>query len=133
MNDYAVIRTDKTQRLMPADTLKFHETYAENLIKWLETDLPGPRVVLSHHAPIPGPAGLNRHGDRLLEAAYTSRNMMKIIDRYQPDLWVYGHTHQPNDQTFGKTRIISNPRGYPIGNNLCDDFDPYGKPVTVGG
>lgn len=131
MNDYWVIRTDKTQKLTPEDTLKFHEQYVENLIKWFETDLSGPRVVLSHHAPIPGPTGLNRHGDREIEPAYTSRDMIKIIDKYQPDLWVYGHTHQPNDQTFGKTRIISNPRGYAFRHELCEGFDPYGKPVEV--
>lgn len=97
MNDYAVIRTNETQKLTPEDTLKFHESYVEALIRWFETDLNGPRVVLSHHAPIPGPSGLNRHGDNILEPAYTSRDMIKIIDKYQPALWVYGHTHQPND------------------------------------
>lgn len=80
---------------------------------------------------IPGPTGLNRHGNREIEPAYTSRDMIKIIDQYQPDLWVYGHTHQPNDQTFGKTRIISNPRGYAFRHELCEGFDPYGKPVEV--
>jgi len=59
--------------------------------------------------------------------------MIKIIDRYQSDLWVYGHTHQPNDQTFGKTRIISNPRGYPKGKGSCEcaEFDLYGKPAEL--
>lgn len=119
--------------LQPEDTVEFHKVYVRNLLDWFEKDLSGPRVVLSHHAPIPGPSGKNRYDDPALDAAYTSRDMIKIIDRHQPDLWVYGHTHQPNDQTFGKTRIISNPRGYPKikGKCECAEFDPYGKPVNL--
>lgn len=127
MNDYRVIKTDKRSYLQPEETVELHKTYVQNLLEWFEKDLSGPRVVLSHHAPIPGPSGKNRYDDPLLDAAYTSRDMIKIIDQHQPDLWVYGHTHQPNDQTFGKTRIISNPRGYP--KYECGEFDPYGKPI----
>jgi predicted phosphodiesterase len=133
MSDYRTIKTDDKHYLQPEDTVEFHKVYVRNLMEWFEKDLKGPRVVLSHHAPIPGPSGKNRYNDPALDAAYTSRDMIKIIDRYQPDLWVYGHTHQPNDQTFGKTRIISNPRGYPKGKGACEceEFDPYGKPVEL--
>lgn len=133
MNDYRVIKSPKGEHLQPEDTVAFHKNYVRRLKAWLKKDLKGPRVVMSHHAPIPHPPEYHRYDDSRLEAAYISLDMMKIIDRYQPDLWVYGHTHQPNDQTFGKTRIISNPRGYPLrgGGSMCEDFDPYGKPVTI--
>ena len=45
--------------------------------------------------------------------AFNSLDMTDIIKKHQPDLWVYGHTHECDDQTIGKTRIISNQLGYP--------------------
>ena len=60
-------------------------------------------------------------------------DMVKIIQERQPDLWVYGHTHECDDQRIGKTRIISNQLGYPerSGAFECKDFDPMGIPVEI--
>jgi len=70
----------------------------------------GPTIVLTHHAPL-----LEAIAPRLraqtLSAAYAS-NLGPIIDRYQPSYWVWGHTHYPIDSVRGRTRLISNPRGY---------------------
>jgi hypothetical protein len=40
-----------------------------------------------------------------------------------------------DDQTIGRTRIISNQLGYPVnvGGFECKDFDEAGLPVEVGG
>jgi hypothetical protein len=60
--------------------------------------------------------------------------MVEIIGIHQPALWVYGHTHECDDRTIGRTRIISNQLGYP--GNLavfeCKDFGEAGLPVEVG-
>ncbi|HWX55154.1 MAG TPA: hypothetical protein VN176_11250 [Verrucomicrobiae bacterium] len=56
-----------------------------------------------------------------------------MIERHQPVLWVYGHTHECDDQTIGKTRIISNQLGY-LGNSgafECRDIDEAGLPIDV--
>jgi hypothetical protein len=47
---------------------------------------------------------------------------------------VYGHTHECDDQTIGRTRIISNQLGYPgnLGGFECKDFDGAGLPVELG-
>jgi hypothetical protein len=60
--------------------------------------------------------------------------MVEIIETHQPALWVYGHTHECDDQTMGRTRIISNQLGYPgnLGAFECKDFDEAGLPVEVG-
>jgi hypothetical protein len=63
MNDYRQIRTDKTKRLKAEDTLKFHEEFVINLKDWLAQNLKGPRVVISHHAPIEEPAVVRRYYD----------------------------------------------------------------------
>jgi Icc-related predicted phosphoesterase len=63
-----------------------------------------------------------------------SSQMVEIIETHQPALWVYGHTHECDDQTIGQTRIISNQLGYPgnLGGFECKDFDEAGLPVEGG-
>lgn len=36
-----------------------------------------------------------------------------LIEYYQPDYWIYGHTHEYMDYKVDKTRCICNPMGYP--------------------
>jgi hypothetical protein len=36
-----------------------------------------------------------------------------IIQWNEPKAWIYGHAHTPNEQTIFKTRLLSNPIGYP--------------------
>jgi hypothetical protein len=66
--------------------------------------------------------------------AFNSLDMVKLIEKYQPALWVYGHTHECDDQTIGQTRIISNQLGYPdpYGGFECKDFDRAGLPIELG-
>ena len=60
--------------------------------------------------------------------------MVEIIGTHQPTLRVYGHTHECDDQSIGRSRIISNQLGYPdnLGGFECKDFDGAGLPVEVG-
>ena len=69
-----------------------------------------------------------------LTPAFNSLDMVEIIETHQPALWVYGHTHECDDQMIGRTRIISNQLGYPgsLGGFECKDFDEAGLPVEVG-
>jgi hypothetical protein len=42
-------------------------------------------------------------------------------------LWIYGHTHDPNDAIINNIRFVCNPYGYPSENiNICND-----KIVTI--
>ena len=94
--------------------------------------LSGPRVVISHNAPVINPNSKYKGGP--LTPAFNSLDMVEIIETHQPALWVYGHTHECDDQTIGRTRIISNQLGYPgnLGGFECKDFDEAGLPVEVG-
>jgi hypothetical protein len=59
--------------------------------------------------------------------------MIDVIEKYQPNLWVYGHTHECDDQMLALTRIISNQRGYPnfrMGFE-CEGFDPGGVLIEI--
>jgi predicted phosphodiesterase len=132
MNDFRLIRNPDQTRFSPADAVALHTNFASKLLNWLGKDLNGPRVVISHNAPV---INLNsKYKGGPLTPAFNSLDMMEIIETHQPALWVYGHTHECDDQTIGRTRIISNQLGYPsnFGVFECKDFDKAGLPVEVG-
>lgn len=39
------------------------------------------------------------------------------MGRKAPALWVHGHTHDASDYVIGHTRVVCNPRGYPMEGN----------------
>lgn len=131
MNDYRCISVSADQALHPADTITLHDNYVQKLVEWFEQDLPGARIVISHHAPAVNPS--TQYGSSELMPAFNSLDMLPIIEKYQPNLWVYGHTHECDDQRIGTTRIISNQRGYPRHFDApeCADFDEAGLAVEV--
>jgi len=131
MNDFRLIRTDNNNLLKPVDTIDFHNSFVEKLIKWFEKPLDGSRIVITHHAPVINPN--SEYIGSSLSPAFNSLDMLDIIEKYQPDLWVYGHTHECDGQAIGKTRIVSNQRGYPDydGSYECSNFDPTGIPIII--
>lgn len=120
MNDYRLIKHGN-KLLVPEDTTEFHKEYVKKLIEWLETT-EGKKVVISHHAPVSNPN--SEHYDSELQPAYVSLDMIPIILKYKPNLWVWGHTHETYDDIMGVTRLVANCRGYPLrnGGSECRDF-----------
>ena len=131
MNDFRLICNPDRTPFSPADAVALHENFASKLLYWLGKDLSGPRVVISHYAPVINPNSKYMGGP--LTPAFNSLNMVEIIRTHQPALWVYGHTHECDDQTSGRTRIISNQLGYPgnLAGFECMDFDEAGLPVEI--
>ena len=76
-------------------------------------------VVVTHHMPVPE-CTPTMFRDSQLNRFFVC-NMGKYIDRFQPALWICGHTHTPCDFVLGKTRIVCNPSGYPREDT---DFNP---------
>ena len=131
MNDYRQILTSSHAALKPTDTIIFHEAFVEKLLAWFEEEVSGERVVISHHAPVVNPH--TQYGSSPLMPAFNSLDMQEIIEKHQPRLWVYGHTHECDNQTIGRTQIISNQLGYPqrSGGFECRGFDKTGLPMEV--
>ena len=131
MNDFKQILTENFNFLAPQDTIKMHLEFKEKLINWLEKNHNKKRVVISHHAPVLNPN--SKYGNSHLQPAFNSLDMVEIIEKYQPDLWIYGHTHECDNQIIGKTRIISNQLGYPnnYGGFECDNFDENGCEIEL--
>lgn len=99
----------------------------DHSVAWLEEKFrepyDGPTVVITHFAP-------SRHSihprfsDSLLNACFVSDLEDRIL-RWQPQLWMHGHTHDSFDYRIGATRVIANPRGYArTGVAENESFDP---------
>jgi predicted phosphodiesterase len=132
MNDFRLIYNPDETPFKPADAVALHDDFAAKLMAWFDTSLTGSRVVISHNAPVINPN--TKFKESPLWPAFNSLDMLKVIEERQPELWIYGHTHECDDQKIGRTRIISNQLGYPgrFGGFECRDFDPAGIPVEVG-
>lgn len=130
MNDYRLIYNSYAL-LEPIDTVRFHEKYVQKLLKWFKAGRKGEHVVISHHAPVINPK--TNYGSSPIMPAFNSLDMADMIKKYQPSLWVYGHTHECDNQKLGRTRIVSNQLGYPDGSggHECEGFDAAGRPVEV--
>lgn len=83
-------------------------------VRWLDEKFAEPfngsTVVVTHHAPSRG--SINpKYAGSLLNASFVS-DLDAQIARWQPALWVHGHTHDSHDYQLGSTRVVCNPRGY---------------------
>jgi hypothetical protein len=131
MSDFRLIQNPDRTTFHPSDSIALHIDFAASLQQWFAQDLSGPRVVITHHAPVVNPR--TKHTASPLMPAFNSLDMLPVIEAHQPDLWIYGHTRECDNQTMGRTRIISNQLGYPdryLGYE-CKDFDPRGLPVDL--
>ena len=122
MNDYRRIRKDKYgYRLRPIDTAARHRQSRTFIDAELAKPFAGRRVVVTHHGPLREtlPRG---HEDDILSAAYVS-DLRDVVERHQPELWIYGHTHESVDLTIGATHVVSNAKGYGL-RPENKSFDP---------
>lgn len=111
LNDYALIRVSpKFRRLTPLHTAILHRQSRKWLEERLAEPFQGKTVVVTHHAPSLRSVQPRFHDDPVTAAF--AENMEDFIQTYPIDLWIHGHTHHCVDYTIGKTRILSNQRGY---------------------
>jgi Icc-related predicted phosphoesterase len=133
MNDYRLIkvgagRSRDTPR--PRDTINAHKVSRA----YIERALADPTecaetVVITHHAP--SYRSLRGGGLRFsdLDWCYASNLEQMMHGPNAPALWIHGHVHRNQDYPIGNTRVLANPRGYPIIPRLNSprenpDFDP---------
>lgn len=125
MNDYKRIRNSSNgyRKLTPRDTRRIHLHSLQKMDAFLSSHDPSRTIVVTHHAPsilsLPEAKRANP-----ISCAYAS-DLTEFIGRHQPKLWIHGHIHKSVDYHIRRTRVISNPQGYP------DDPNPDFKPDWV--
>ena len=121
MNDYRYIKMSPAfRRLRTADTAAFHSRSRSWLLKAVKESDCRKKVIITHHAP--SALSLPRESaSNVLSNAYAS-NEDTLVKELEADLWVHGHIHQGCDYRIGKTRIVSNPKGYP--GEAATEFNP---------
>lgn len=120
LNDYRII--DKGERILtPADTKAKFDESRKFLDFALEANVGKPTVVVTHHGPSMRCHDGKKYGSPDDISVNFWSDLDYLIETYQPKIWVYGHTHSSIRFKLGKTRIVSNQRGY---GRECPDFDP---------
>jgi hypothetical protein len=122
LNDFRLIASGG-ELLDPAKTVERHKMSLFRLGTFLHGCEPQKSVVISHHCPHPNSVA-PRWTDDLLTAAFCSHIDPATIAK--AGLWIHGHTHDFYDyeveHEFRKTRIVCNPRGYPL-NRSTGQFE----------
>lgn len=95
----------------PEDSVELHKASKAWLVSELRNTFQGATVVVTHHLPAT-PSIASEYRNDPLNPAFASR-LEVVIERYQPDLWIHGHTHVACDYEIFGTRVVCNPRGYP--------------------
>lgn len=121
LNDHRLIQLSETgsARFSPEHARALHLESRAFIEAELAKPFAGPTVVVSHHCPHPNSVHQAFVGDKLTPAFCS--DLSDVIERYQPALWIHGHTHSSFDYMVGKTRVICNPKGYGRENR---HFDP---------
>ncbi|UYO75257.1 metallophosphoesterase [Halomonas qinghailakensis] len=109
MPDFRIVTTAPGQVFTPQASQVLHAEALDWLGNELEQPFDGPRVVISHHAPLHSCIPEQYLGDAL-SPAFAS-HLPQLMGKM--DLWVHGHVHEPVDSLSNGTRVIANPGGYP--------------------
>jgi len=100
--------------LTPAHVRERHFDSRAWLQARLEEPHNGPTVVITHHMPGAGSVA-PRYAQDLGNAGFAS-HLDHMMGRAA--LWVHGHTHDSFDYEVAGTRVLCNPRGYPVGGGF---------------
>lgn len=109
MPDFSIIEQPAGEVFSPAESQRLHSEALAWLAMELAEPFDGPRVVISHHAPLAECIPQRYRGDAL-SPAFAS-HLPALMGRMK--LWIHGHVHEPVDQEVSGTRILANPGGYP--------------------
>jgi Icc-related predicted phosphoesterase len=111
MNDYRYIRNAAAgyRRIRPYETPLIHAQHRGWIENCLSQSHPGPTIVVTHHCPHPG---LISETPGELDPIYGS-DLTDLIQRHQPDAWLFGHTHYPSETLVGRTLVRNVSIGYP--------------------
>ena len=125
MSDYRVTtinhkRTGQHRMLTPEDTIAAHKDTLDYFKIMLAEPFEGKTIVMTHHLPHEDCVA-DHFKDNAFNPFYVT-NLDYVMDNFNIDVWVHGHTHSNIDIKVHDTRILCNPRGY-HGVELNRDFN----------
>jgi Icc-related predicted phosphoesterase len=103
--------------------------YEENKrhVEWLTSEMKPGDIVVTHHLPSRQSIASLYKGSSLNR--FFVCDMEDLIEERGPILWVHGHTHNSMDYRIGPTRVVANPRGYPL--SVKPENKTYKAPLRV--
>jgi len=117
----SVKQKGQARTFTPHDALLAHEKAIRLLQARLSEPFDGPSVVLSHHGPSPKSVH-PRWAAHPVNGAFNS-NLEHLMSRFKMVLWAHGHVHDSFDYQVWLTRVIANPRGYPMRREPDSPFE----------
>ncbi|RDH85961.1 MAG: metallophosphoesterase [endosymbiont of Galathealinum brachiosum] len=116
--DHRKIRFNSDGRYLkfkPHHALTQHNIELNWLKQKLSEPFKGKTVIVTHHGPHPVCQHPAFPVDELTAAFHS--DLSSLIEMFDINLWIYGHTHANLDRVISDTRILSNQAGYP-GENV---------------
>lgn len=113
LNDFRLIQYGD-QMFSVEHMIEIHMKQKEAIRGALETPFDGTTVVVTHHLPsrrLISPRYVQTDGSDGANGGFAS-DCDNMIVNFEPDVWIFGHTHDTFDTTLFKTRMICNPAGY---------------------
>lgn len=94
------------------DAYDIHKRTLEKFSEWVDEGA----IVVTHHMPSELCVAEKFSGweNYALNGGFRS-HLDEFIMEKKPRYWLHGHGHNKVDVVLGKTRIVCNPRGYPVG------------------
>lgn len=114
MNDYRLIWKKENVTLTPDMSIEMFHQNTDFIKKALALNPDHKKIVMTHHAPLLDLAKQGRHVNSPIANAYAT-DCNEILDYYNFDYWIYGHTHtNANVELPGNKKIVSNGCGYVV-------------------
>lgn len=102
------------------DAQLLHRSSRERLRHLIHQEGPGPRVVVTNHAPLPDCIAPADSGKWI--AGNCASDCSELTDCGRVELWIHGHVHHSIDMRRpAGTRIICNPAGALFSNSAFDE------------
>lgn len=117
LNDHRMIRSG-VRFFSAEDALNLHRQARAWLEKALAEPHAGATVVVTHHGPHINSVHAKYEGS-ILNAAFMS-DLGTLMG--PAVLWVHGHVHDSFDYVVNGTRVVANPRGYPLNRHTAESL-----------
>lgn len=98
-----IVIGESARSLQPEDTVSVHEKQKAWLLAELERPWAGKTVVVTHHAPSAAVMGSMTP----LTPCFAS-DLDAEIERFRPDVWLFGHTHRPAELRMPGGTLLRN-------------------------